>query len=152
MSMADTMAIVLALAAQGQGRGYAPMDLPPAAAEVTVGGSSGGSVQMFADRVIDYDRSGTRVRVTGPCVSACTLLLALPPDRICVGPRASFGFHQPFYSNTPRLATSDLGTAMFDTYPSFVRQWLTAHFGGLPAGRPQYMGYDTLRRFYATCG
>lgn len=151
MSMADTLAIVLALAAQGSGRGYAPMDLPPAAAEVTIGGSSGGAVHMFADRVIDYDQAGTHVRVMGPCVSACTLLLALPANRICVGPRASFGFHQPFFSNKPGLATSDLGTAIMETYPSFVRQWLTSHYGGMPSGRPAFMGYDVLRRYYPTC-
>lgn len=151
MSMADTLAIVMALAVQGAGRGYAPMDLPPPAAEVTIAGSNGGAVQMFASRVVDYGQAGSHVRVMGPCVSACTLVLALPPDRICVGPRAVFGFHQPFLSNKPGLATSDLGTAMTDTYPPFVRQWLAAR-GGMPSGRPVYMGYDVLRSHYPTCG
>ena len=152
MSMADTLAIVLALAAQGSGHGYQPMGLPPADPEVTIEGQNGGSVHLHADRVIDYERAGTHVRVMGPCVSACTLILALPADQICVGPRASFGFHQPFYGSATSVATSDLGSAMFDTYPGFAQQWLKARFGGLPAGRPQYMGYDVLKRHYRTCG
>jgi hypothetical protein len=151
MSMADTLAIVLALAAQSSGQGYAPMDLPPAAAEVIIEGSNGGAVNLFANRVIDYDQAGTHVRIMGPCVSACTLVLALPANRVCVGPRASFGFHQPSLSNKPGLATTDLGTAMMDTYPPFVRQWLTMHYGGMPSGRPVFMGYDLLRRYYPTC-
>lgn len=149
MSMVDTMAIVLALAAQGSGRGYEPMNLPPPAAEVTIDNQMGGSVHLHADRVIEYDQAGTHLRVMGACVSACTLILALPANRICVGPRAAFGFHQPFFAS---VATSDLGKAMYDTYPSFAKQWLQARFGGLPAGRPQFMGYDVLKRYYPTCG
>lgn len=150
MSVADTLAIVMALSVQGDGRLYRDVDIPPPAAQVTISGSPGGSINAFADRVIDYDRAGTSVRVMGPCVSACTLVLALPQNRICVGPRASFGFHQPFLSGRPGIATSDLGSAMVDSYPSFVRQWLKAR-GGMPHGRPQFMGYDELRRHYPTC-
>lgn len=152
MSMADTMAIVLALAAQGSGRAYEPMGLPPPAPEVTIDRQMGGSVHLHADRVIEYDQAGTHLRVMGACVSACTLILALPANRICVGPRAAFGFHQPFFANAASVATSDLGKAMYDTYPSFAQQWLQARFGGLPAGRPQFMGYDVLKRHYPTCG
>ena len=38
--------------------------------------------------------SGERVIIDGPCLSACTLVLGVvPKDRICVTPRAVFGFH-----------------------------------------------------------
>ncbi|RYB03387.1 hypothetical protein [Lichenibacterium ramalinae] len=151
MSMADTLAIVIALAANGGTRNQG-VDLPPAAAEVTIENQNGGNVSLHASRVIDYGDSGSHIRVMGSCISACTLVLALPRDRICVGPNASFGFHQPFYSNARTVATTDLGTAMEDTYPPFVRQWLKVNFGGLPSGRPQFMRYDILKRYYPTCG
>ena len=152
MSMADTLAIVIALAANGSTARYKPMDLPPPAAEVTIENQNGGNVSLHASRVIDYDREQSHLRIMGSCVSACTLVLALPPSRICVGPNASFGFHQPFYSNARTVATTDLGTAMEDTYPRFVQQWLKTNFGGLPAGAPKYMRYDLLKRYYPTCG
>ncbi|MGI3902870.1 MAG: hypothetical protein ACRYGP_25655 [Janthinobacterium lividum] len=60
-------------------------------------------------------------------MSACTLVLALPRERICVGPKVALGFHQP----TPRNETK---------------------FGGPPAGTPKFMRYDVLKRCYPTCG
>lgn len=152
MSMADKLAIVMALTGTSPSpRAYIQMDMPPAAADVTITGQSGGNVRAHVAQVIDYDRAGTHVRVTGACVSACTLILALPPDRICVGPGARFGFHQPVLGYAGKVAITDTGDAMTNVYPPFVQQWLKSHFGGLPSGRPQMMGYDLLRQHYATC-
>ena len=151
MSMADTLAIVMSLAANGGTTGYNPMDLPAPGPVVTIQNQSGGNVSLHASRVVDYDREQTQVRVVGACVSACTLVLALPPDRICVGPGAAFGFHQPFFGNARGIPTTDLGQAIKDVYPRFVKQWLDKNFGGLPAGRPQYMRYDLLKAHYRTC-
>ena len=151
MSMADKLAIVMALTGVSPVPGaYTPMDLPPAAAEVTIAGQNGGNVRAHVARVIDYDAAGTHVRITGACVSACALILALPPDRICVGPGARFGFHQPVKGNGT-MAITDIGDAITDVYPPFVQQWLKSRYGGLPSGRPQMMGYDVLRQHYATC-
>ena len=152
MSVADSLAIVMALSVQPGGGNYGDVPLPPVADVVTIAGQPGGAVSTHAARVIDYDRAGTRVRLMGICASACTLVLALPRDRICVGPGVAVGFHQPAPRNNPGLSSTDLGTAMEDTYPGLVRQWLKANFGGLPAGAPKFMRYDLLKRFYPTCG
>ena len=152
MSVADSLAIVMALSTQPGGGNYGDIPLPPAAEVVTIAGQPGGAVSSHAARVIDYDNAGTRVRLMGVCASACTLVLALPRDRICVGPGAALGFHQPAPRNNPGLPTTDIGAAMQDTYPGFVRQWLKSNFGGLPAGTPKFMRYDVLKRYYPTCG
>ena len=151
MSAADTLAIVMALAVQPGPNRYAEMGLPPAAPQVTIENQRGGSVSGHASRVIEYDRENSSVRVTGFCVSACTLVLALPPDRICVTPQASFGFHQPTLGYDPKNTTTDLGTAMEEAYPRFVQQWLNSNFHGLPTGAPKYMRYDLLKAHYRTC-
>ena len=155
MSAANTLAIVLALSVQGSGRGYTPMDLPEPAAEVTIANQHGGGVTAHAQRVIAYDVAGTQVRLLGSCVSACTLILALPPDRICVGPQASLGFHLPSTSAHRTLGIEDLGRAMEESYPRFVQTWLDAK-GGLPAAGSnaaiRFMGYDVLKSHYRTCG
>lgn len=154
MSAANTLAIVLALSVQGSGRGYVPMELPEPAAEVTIANQRGGGVTAHAQRVIAYDEAGTRVRLMGSCVSACTLILALPPDRICVGPRAQLGFHLPSSYGRRDLGIEDLGRAMTESYPEFVQRWL-ARGGGLPrAGSSsaiRFMGYDVLVSHYRTC-
>lgn len=152
MSVADTLAIVMALAVQPGAGNYGDVPLPPPGPEVTIVGQPGGSVTTHAARVIDYDRAGSHLRLMGACVSACTLVLALPRDRICVGPQVALGFHQPTPRNNPRLATTDIGAAMAETYPGFIQQWLKTNFGGLPAGTPKFMRYDVLKRYYPTCG
>jgi hypothetical protein len=158
MGVADKLAILMTLSSAPPAGGYNPMDLPPTASDVTIAGQNGGSVRAHVSQVVDYDRAGTHLRVTGACVSACTLILALPPDRICVGPNARFGFHQPFTGggrnehHQSDMPLTGLGSAMIDAYPPFVQRWLKANYGGLPTGRPQFMGYDVLKAYYPTCG
>jgi hypothetical protein len=63
------------------------------------------------------------VRIAGPCVSACTILLGyIPRERICVSSKAFLGFH----SGTPDFITEDLLRA----YPLDIRLWIAQH-GGL---------------------
>jgi hypothetical protein len=63
------------------------------------------------------------VRIAGPCVSACTILLGyIPRERICVSSKASLGFHLA----TPDFVTEDLLRA----YPLDIRLWIAQH-GGL---------------------
>lgn len=108
--------------------------LPPPAPVVVIHEDLGGSVDAFAHRVARYDRRVVRVEVRGECASACTMVLALS-DRVCVGPNASFGFHQA-YTPLPadRYATwnrSEAGTAVLMAhYPPAVVTWISAH-GGL---------------------
>ena len=158
MRMADRLAILMTLSSTPPAAGYNPMGLPPAAPEVTIEGQTGGNIRAHVAQVIDYDREGTRLRVTGACVSACSLILALPADRICVGPQARFGFHQPTMiggrneHGQNAMPLTQLGSAIVDVYPPFVQQWLKANYGGLPTGKPQFMRYDVLSRHFATCG
>ena len=150
MSVADKLAVLMALTS-GASSGYVQMDLPPPAAEVTIRNQRGGEIRAHVSRVVEYDRAGTHLRVLGTCPSACTLMLALSPDRICVGPNARFGFHQPIKGLTGNFALTDIGDALEEVYPPFVQQWLKSNFNGLPTGKPQMMGYDVLRQHYATC-
>ena len=55
----------------------------------------GGRVDLYDQRWAGLAASKPQVRVTGPCKSACTVLLKhVPRGKICVTPEASFGFHQ----------------------------------------------------------
>ena len=63
------------------------------------------------------------VRIVGPCVSACTVLIGyIPREHICVVPGAYLGFHWA----TTQFATQEL----WSTYPADIRQWISEH-GGL---------------------
>ena len=55
-----------------------------------------------------------QVRVTGPCKSACTVLLKhLPRGNICVTPEASLGFHQALRHEMTNL--------LWSGYPADIR-------------------------------
>ena len=65
----------------------------------------------------------SKVRIVGPCVSACTVLLSyVPRQNICVTRNAYLGFHWA----TTAFHTRELWSA----YPPDIRQWISQH-GGL---------------------
>jgi hypothetical protein len=78
-------------------------------------------------------RSGERVIIDGPCLSACTLVLSIVPSRrICMTPRAVLGFHAAIAVDRDghQFSASAATRVIADTYPAPVRAWITRH-GGL---------------------
>ena len=111
--------------------------LPAPAPVVVVHEDLGGSVDAYASRVLTYKGRKVHVRIEGDCASACTMLAGLPPDRVCVGPKATFGFHQAYWSSSDRpsmfdvLNRSEAGTAeLMRHYPRRLRDWIAGQ-GGL---------------------
>jgi hypothetical protein len=55
-----------------------------ATAEIRILASTGGTVGSYLDFFARVKRSGERVVIVGPCLSACTLVLStIPRKRIC---------------------------------------------------------------------
>ena len=70
--------------------------LSSALADVRILASPGGAVPNYVNFFSQVRRSGERVIIDGPCLSACTLVLStIPRNRICVTSRAVLGFHAP---------------------------------------------------------
>ena len=109
----------------------------PASAEVRITGDLGGHVDQYKAKYARIRDQGERVIIDGVCNSACTLLLGIvPPQQICVTPRASFGFHQAYYDKRWTAGvrvTSIAGTGeLLSIYPKPVKDWITRQ-GGLSA-------------------
>jgi hypothetical protein len=105
----------------------------PAAADIRILASSGGTIGSYLDSFARVRKSGERVVIDGPCLSACTLVLStVPRNRICVTPRAVLGFHAPFLmdQNGRTYHARELTRAMDATYPAGVRSWIKRN-GGL---------------------
>jgi hypothetical protein len=67
---------------------------PAIADEVRILSSPGGQVGPFLDLFEGVRKTGDRVVIDGPCLSACTLVLSIVPNnRVCVTRRAVLGFH-----------------------------------------------------------
>jgi hypothetical protein len=73
------------------------------------------------------------VQVIGPCVSACTMLMAyVPKERICFNARSYLAFHQARSKTVDDLVGSgviNMPTTqwMIDEYPADIRDWLVAN-------------------------
>lgn len=100
----------------------------------------GGSVAQRIDRVEKMRVSGTKVRILGTCVSACTLYLGLP--NTCVSPKARLGFHGPSAAlpglPLPREVFDRVSLQMAGYYPGQLRGWYLAK------GRLRTEGHYTM--------
>jgi hypothetical protein len=92
---------------------------------------TGGRVDYHWLRFTDLARGGEEVEVRGRCPSACTLVVAVIPEkRICFGKDARLAFHQARYADG-RLDVH--GTQwMLDRYPAPIKKWLESR--ELPLG------------------
>ena len=121
-------------------------------ADVRIASSPGGQIDTHLRYFEKIKRSGERVIIDGPCLSACTLVLsALPRNQICMTPRAVLGFHAPFmmdqYGHTFR--TRALTQTMAASYPASVRSWLKHHGGLTP--QLKYLKGRELTALYSRC-
>ena len=113
--------------------GLSLITLSLAFADVRILASSGGTVGNYLNFFSQIRRSGERVIIDGPCMSACTLVLStIPRNRICVNSRAVLGFHAPqVVDEKGRTSRSREATrAVTAAYPPAIRAWIK-HNGGL---------------------
>ena len=121
-------------------------------ASVRIADDYGGRIGDYIKRYKELQTSRELVVIDGDCVSACTLVLSfVPKARICVTPRARFGFHTAWdrgFLGT-HMENSDGTHIMWDLYPNEVKDWIMRQ-GGLSA-QTLYLEGSDLRRLYPTC-
>jgi hypothetical protein len=104
-----------------------------ARADLRIVSSPGGEVGTYLRLFEMVRKSGQRVIIDGPCLSACTLVLStVPQDRICVTRRAVLGFHAArWLDRRGQFYTAPDETRLLAaTYPEPVRAWIERN-GGL---------------------
>jgi hypothetical protein len=115
----------------------------PANAEtVEITDDRGGFVFLYVDKWQKLQSQKVNVKIAGPCLSACTVLLGYIPRRdICVTPHASLGFH---------LATLPSVTKqLLDLYPDDINAWLDQH-GGL-SFQVLWMQAPEIFKYFSKC-
>ena len=114
---------------------------------VNIRSDRGGEIYRYAQRANLYVRSGSILRFSGSCDSACTLFLSVPKSKLCIKKGASFGFHLPYGSG--QSANASAARYIYKKYPYWVRSWIRAK-GGLK-GHIERMDYTYARRFMRPC-
>ena len=121
-------------------------------ADVRIRSSPGGEVGSYLVLFELVRKSGERVVIDGPCLSACTLVLSIVPSRrICVTPRAVLGFHAAIAVDRVghRYSASDATRVITETYPPPIRAWISRH-GGL-SRRVLLLHGRELSAMYPSC-
>jgi hypothetical protein len=114
------------------GAALAAPTLTPASATVRIKSDPGGQIGPYLEALYELRSSGEKVVIDGPCLSACTMVLGvIPRERLCVTPRAQFGFHAAWHPGRNGPVTSQSATKLLmDVYPEDVKSWIKAR-GGL---------------------
>jgi hypothetical protein len=84
----------------------------------------GGRMDEHTMRFADYRLSKARVEIRGPCLSACTIVLAyVGPELLCVAEGGYMAFHQ--VRSAERGEGMPLETRfLYSIYPEPVRDWI----------------------------
>jgi hypothetical protein len=90
---------------------------------VIIDDDHGGSVDTFVMWFQRLKASGTPVVIRGMCESACTFVLLLPREQVCVEPTASLGFHLATINGHDEPEVT--GALIRRWYPEVVQQWLS---------------------------
>ena len=112
----------------------------------------GGQIGTYITKFERLRSSGQSVVIDGLCASACTLVLsAVPPDKICVTPRARLGFHAAYdFGRNGRMTTNPEATMMlYSMYPTPVRRWISARGGLTP--QMLFLHGRQLQAMYQPC-
>ena len=134
------------------GAAIATLNFTPVFAEIVIRQDPGGRIGSYLEAAARIRAHGQRVVVDGPCLSACTLIIAaVPRENVCVTPRAMLGFHAAWsHGMDGRRVPNWMGTqALMANYPENVRRWI-ARKGGLSPKMIFLRGRE-LASFYRRC-
>jgi hypothetical protein len=109
------------------------ISIAPASATMRIAGDRGGLIIAYVERFAAARASGEPVIIDGACLSACTLAIGILPRRqVCATPKAVLGFHAAWRPTMKggRVTSSYATQAMYETYPTNVREWIGRR-GGL---------------------
>jgi hypothetical protein len=98
-----------------------------AGSEMRIDNDGGGNVLQRQLEIKELGLAGVSVKVTGRCMSACTLVVVLPPKQLCFGPKAILGFHQATIDGKPDPRVTQYLLDRY--YPENIRIWVVSRGG-----------------------
>jgi hypothetical protein len=116
----------------------------PASADLRITRDHGGYLDAYKAKYIRIRDSGKSIVIDGICNGACTALLGIVPlNRVCVTPRASFGFKAAdsdrqetagFWNWSTGFPITSVSATdeLMSLYPEPVKNWISRK-GGLSA-------------------
>jgi hypothetical protein len=113
--------------------------------------NSGGEVGAFKAAAREIKRSGRRVVINGPCLSACAILADEARSNVCVTSKARFGFHKGFVLEQPTAGGPMRFVKRFTPRHSRdVAGWVNRN-GGFPNRGFRYMNASAAKHIWRGC-
>lgn len=113
---------------------------------------TGGNIGLYVSRFEAVKAKRQNVVIDGKCFSACTLVLAIVPQKqICVTDNAVLGFHaawRPGFLGF-KILNEPATYAMTQMYPDSIRRWIASK-GGLNT-EMIYLSGTELEAIYLPC-
>ena len=127
----------------------------PARADLHIKRDHGGYMLEYKAKYERIRDRKERVIIDGICNSACTLVFGIvAPNKVCVTPRASLGFHQAYYDKAFTFGikvTSLEGTSdLMSYYPDTVKDWIRRN-GGLSTEMKKITNGNDLWKIVDPC-
>lgn len=113
--------------------------------------NAGGEMGSFKAAARELKRSGRRVVIDGPCLSACAILADEARGQVCVTSKARFGFHKGYVLQQPTAGGPFRLVKRFN--PSHSRDiagWVKRN-GGYPSRGFKVMGARAAKHIWRSC-
>ncbi|QQG37832.1 MAG: hypothetical protein HYS26_04385 [Candidatus Kaiserbacteria bacterium] len=111
----------------------AALSATPSNATVVITNDPGGRIEDYVKRLSSLRAQGEEFIIDGPCISACTLIVAIIPlKRVCATGRSTLGFHAAWNPGWfgQQVPNAEATRALMKRYPRHVRR-VIAKNGGL---------------------
>lgn len=115
---------------------------------LVIEGSPGGSVYDFITKGLHLLFVGTPVILDGPCASACTLLIDVDRQNVCLTTKAVLMYHKMFYIDANEVKH----TAPLNYETPGLNAYIASR-GGLPEPDEELMivPFEQAKQFYKVC-
>ena len=111
----------------------------------------GGEVGSFKAAAREVQRSGRRVVIDGPCLSACAIFADVARGRVCVTSKARFGFHRGYVLDQPTAGGAyHLVKRFTPSHSRDIAGWVKKN-GGFPSRGFNVMGARAARQIWHAC-
>jgi 2-oxoglutarate dehydrogenase complex, dehydrogenase (E1) component, and related enzymes len=111
----------------------------------------GGEIGSFKAAAREIKRSGRRVVIDGPCLSACAILADQARNRVCVTSKARFGFHKGYELRRASAGGPIRLVRRFNpSHSADIAGWVSKR-GGYPSRGFRVMQAGDAKRIWRGC-
>ena len=111
----------------------------------------GGEVGAFKAAAREINRTGRRVVIDGPCLSACAILADQARGRVCVTSNAKFGFHKGYVLQVPVAGGQARLVKRFNpSHSGDIASWVKKN-GGYPSRGYRLMRTNVAKKIWRSC-